>query len=312
MPGTSRRNSHKSGAKRNALGATSAPAAAPAAGSSNRRSSRVAGEAGPAFPVSQRVTPAIVVPPSEDDVLVYLGKRDKSAWLKLRKQGKHDMADTLWLGKSLKALASRTAEAIIEDLPIEAGAATTDHTIKDWLTSFFSDLAVLHTEKIRHAVTLASNHVGDDKRGDEVIWSRAVAMDVDERSMKVRLLNKFKQAFQDSAACICSGPFAVNLRSDNLSETRATDVEFVVDDMGNIDVVAQAAAQSTKIVLSVGQRRLSTKLLNGMSAGDLDAGALRTLLKMAVHANPEDATEPSKPSAPLAEPVAAVPVPAEQ
>jgi hypothetical protein len=217
------------------------------------------------------------------------------------------MADTLWQGKSLKALASRTAEAIIEDLPIEAGAATTDHTIKDWLTSFFSDLAVLHTEKIRHAVTLASNHVGDDKRGDEVLRSRAVAMDVDERSMKVRLLNKFKQAFQDSAACICSGPFAVNLRSDNLSETRATHVEVVVDDVGNVDVVAQAAAESTKIVLSMGQRRLSTKLLNGMSAGDLDAGALRTLLKMAVHANPEDATEPSKPSAPLAEPVAAVP-----
>ena len=204
MPGTSRRNSHRSGAKRNARSAIPAPIPVPAAGSSNRRSSRVAGEAGPDFPVTQRETPAIVVPPSEDDVLVYLGKRDKSSWLKLRKQGKHDMADTLWQGKSLKALASRTAEAIIEDAPIEAGAATTGHTIKDWLTSFFSDLAVLHTEKIRHAVTLASNHVGDDKRGDEVIWSRAGAMDIDERSMKVRLLDKFEQAFQDSAACICN------------------------------------------------------------------------------------------------------------
>jgi hypothetical protein len=48
-------------------------------------------------------------------------------------------------------------------------------------------------------------------------------------------------------------PFAVNLRSDNLSETSATDVELVVDDVGNIDVVVQAAAPSTAIVLTVEQ-----------------------------------------------------------
>ena len=197
MPGTSRRNSHKSGAKRNALRANPAPAAAPAG--TNRRSSRVAGEAGPAFPVSQRVTPGLVIPTSEDDVLVYLGKRDRGAWLKLRKQGKHDMADTLWLGKSLKALASRTAEGIIENLPVEAGqTATTDRTIEIWLRSFFNDLVDVHTEKIRHAVTLASSLLGDDVRGDEVIWKSSHDMDIDERTMEVRLLDNFEQAFQFS------------------------------------------------------------------------------------------------------------------
>jgi hypothetical protein len=69
--------------------------------------------------------------------------------------------------------------------------------------------------------------------------------------MKVRLLDKFEKAFQDSARCICSGPFAIDLRTDDLSETSATSVEFVVDDMGNIDVVPQAAAATTAMVLSV-------------------------------------------------------------
>jgi hypothetical protein len=193
-------------------------------------------------------------------VLVYLGKRDKGAWLRLRKQGKNDMADTLWLGKSLKALASRTAEAVIETLPVEAGqTATTDRTTEIWLRSFFGDLVDLHTEKIRRAVTLASSLLGDDVRTDDVIWKNSLHMDCDERLMEVRLLDKFEQAFQDSAECICSGPFAVDLRSDNLSETSVTDVEFVVDDVGNIDVVAQAAAPSNAIVLTVEQRRLSTK-----------------------------------------------------
>ena len=72
MPGPSRRNSHKSGAKRNALRANSAPAVAPAG--TNLRSSRVAGEAGPAFPVSQRQGAVVDVDAGEDDVLVYLGK----------------------------------------------------------------------------------------------------------------------------------------------------------------------------------------------------------------------------------------------
>ena len=44
----------------------------------------------------------------------------------------------------------------------------------------------------------------------------------DERKMKVRLLDKFEKAFQDSARCICSGPFAIDLRADDLSETSAT------------------------------------------------------------------------------------------
>jgi hypothetical protein len=245
----------------------------------------------------------------EDDVLVYLGKRDKKEWLRPRKQGKNDMADTLWLGKSLKALASRTAEAIIENLPVEAGqTATTDRTIEIWLRSFFGDLVDLHTEKIRRAVTLASSLLGDDVRTDDVIWKNSPDMDCDERLMKVRLLDKFEQAFQDSAECICSGPFAVDLRSDNLSETSATDVEFVVDDVGNIDIVAQAAAPCNAIVLTVEQRRLSTKLLSGMADGGLDASSLRTLLKLAERQDAEDATEPPKPSAPLSEPAAAVSV----
>ena len=141
MPGSNRRNSTKSGAKRNALRAIAAPAVASAG--TSRRSSRVAGEAGPAFPVSQRQGAVVDADASEDDVLVYLGKRDRGAWLKLRKQGKHDMADTLWLGKSLKALASRMAEAIIENLPVEAGqTATTDRTIEIWLRSFFASLFI--------------------------------------------------------------------------------------------------------------------------------------------------------------------------
>jgi hypothetical protein len=122
---------------------------------------------------------------SEDDVLVYLGKRDKGAWIKLRKQGKYDMADNLWLVKSLKALASRTAEAVIENLPVEAGqTATTDRTLKYWLVKFFGNLVDLHTEKIRRAVTLTSSLLGDDVRGDDMIWKNSVDMDSDERTMR--------------------------------------------------------------------------------------------------------------------------------
>jgi hypothetical protein len=44
----------------------------------------------------------------EEDVLVYcLGKRDKVAWVRPRKQGKYEMADIHWQGKLLKALAAR-------------------------------------------------------------------------------------------------------------------------------------------------------------------------------------------------------------
>jgi hypothetical protein len=248
MPGSNRRSSAKSGAKRNALRATAAPAVASAEAS--RRSSRLMGEAGPAFPVSQKQAVVVDANAGEDDVLAYLGKRDKGAWLKLRKQGKYEMADTLWLGKSLKALAARTAEGIIEDLPVEAGqTATTDRTIEYWLVRFFGDHVDLHTDKIRRAVTLASNLLGDDVRGDDSIWKDSIE-DRDERTMKVRLLDKFEKTFQGSAKCICTGPFGIDLRSDDLSETSATAVEFVVDDMGNIDVVPQAATASTAMVLA--------------------------------------------------------------
>jgi hypothetical protein len=209
----------------------------------------------------------------EEDVLVYLGKRDKAAWARPRKQGKYEMADTHWQGKSLKALAARTAEAVIEELPVGGITATTDRTIEFWLRSFFGDLVDLHADKIRRTVVLARNLLGDDVRGD--------GDDADERNMKVRLLDKFEKAFQDSARCICSGPFAIYPRSDDLSETSATSAEFVVDDMGNIDAVLQAAAATTTMVLSVEQRRLSTKLLSGMSDGVFDPGALRILLNMA-------------------------------
>ena len=100
------------------------------------------------------------------------------------------------IGKSLKALASRTAEAIIENLPVETGqTATTGRTIEIWLRSFFNDLVDLHTEKIRHAVTLASSLLGDDVRGDEVIWKSSHDMDIDERTMKVRFARQVRASF---------------------------------------------------------------------------------------------------------------------
>jgi hypothetical protein len=127
---------------------------------------------------------------------------------------KYEMADTLWLGKSLKALAARTSETTIEDLPVEAGqTAPTDRTIIEyWLVRFFGDLVDLHTDKIRRAVTLATNLLGDNVRGDESIWKDSIE-DRDERTMKVRLLDKFEKAFQDSAKCICTGPFGIDLRA---------------------------------------------------------------------------------------------------
>jgi hypothetical protein len=84
----------------------------------------------------------------------------------------------------------------------------------------------------------------------------------------------------------------------------------VVDDMGNVEVVPQAAAATTAMVLSVEQRRLSTKLLGGMKKdGVLDQGALRILLKMAERTNAGDApvAEAAAPVAPVAESEAAAP-----
>ena len=69
MPDPKGRNRSKSGAKRNALKATQAPAIP-----NMRRSSRVRGEEGPAFPVSQKQASVADLDASEDDVLVYLGK----------------------------------------------------------------------------------------------------------------------------------------------------------------------------------------------------------------------------------------------
>jgi hypothetical protein len=77
--------------------------------------------------------------------------------------------------------------------------------------------------------------------------------------------------------------------------------------MGNIDVVPQAAAASTAMVLTAEQRRLSTKLLGGMVDGVLDAGSLRILPNFAERKDAEDATGAPKPSAPVAEPAAAAP-----
>jgi hypothetical protein len=68
------RNRSKSGAKRNALKATQAPAIP-----NMRRSSRVRGEEGPALPVSQKRAIVVDLDATEDDALVYLGKRDKTA-----------------------------------------------------------------------------------------------------------------------------------------------------------------------------------------------------------------------------------------
>jgi hypothetical protein len=77
MPDPKARNCSKSGAKRAAnalkLKATPAPAIAPPP--AMRRSSRVRGEEGPAFPVSQKQASVADLDASEDDVLVYLGKR---------------------------------------------------------------------------------------------------------------------------------------------------------------------------------------------------------------------------------------------
>jgi hypothetical protein len=143
-----------------------------------RRSSRVRGEEGPAaFPVFQKQGSVADLDASEDDALVYLGKRDKTPWLKPRKQGKYEMADAHWQGKSLKALAERTAEAVIEELPFGGSGSTTDRTIEFWLRSFFGDLVDLHTDKIRRAVTLATNLLGDDVHGDmRVLYGWTVLM----------------------------------------------------------------------------------------------------------------------------------------
>jgi hypothetical protein len=61
----------------------------------------------------------------------------------------------------------------------------------------------LHADKIRLAVTLATNLLGDDVRGDASTWMDSVD-DRDERKMEVRLLDKLEKAFQDSATCIYS------------------------------------------------------------------------------------------------------------
>ena len=101
-------NRRKSGAKRNALRATAVPAVASAR--TSRRSSclRLTGEAGPAPPVSQKQGSVVDADAGEEDVLVYcLGKRDKVAWVRPRKQGKYEMVDIHWQGKLLKALAAR-------------------------------------------------------------------------------------------------------------------------------------------------------------------------------------------------------------
>jgi hypothetical protein len=143
-------------------------------------------------------------------------------------------------------------------------------------------------------------------RGDDSIWKDSIE-GRDERTMKVRLLDKFEKAFQDSAQCICTGPFGIDLRGDDLSETSATAVEFVVDNMGTIGVVAQAAAASTAMVLTAEQRRLSTKLLSGMADGVLGASSLRTLLNLAERKDATDATGAPKPSAPVTESAAAAP-----
>jgi hypothetical protein len=84
----------------------------------------------------------------------------------------------------------------------------------------------------------------------------------------------------------------------------------VVDDMGNVEVVPQAAAATTAMMLSVEQRRLSTKLLGGIKKdGVLDQGALRILLQMAERTNAGDApvAEAAAPVTPVAESEAAAP-----
>jgi hypothetical protein len=98
------------------------------------------------------------------------------------------MTDAHWQAKSLKALATRTAESTLEELPFGGAGSTPDRTIDHWLRGFFGDLVDLHTDKIRLAVTLATNLLGDDVRGGASIWMDSVD-DRDERKMKVRLLD---------------------------------------------------------------------------------------------------------------------------